>query len=1183
MQSTVLAQFKMKMRKELKMLLLGMKFSIFLLLVALQVSARSNGQVRISLTARDASLESVLKEISRQSGMDYAFTEQFKEKANKVDISVRDASIEEALVKCFQNQPFTFTVIKNTIVIKPRQADVSPSNIIDKLAGKVINNKGEPIEGAAVSIKGTNIGTNTGYDGSFFLRNVPQDAVLAITSVGYYDTTVSVDGRRNINVLIRIKLAELEQAVISVSTGYQQIPKERATGSFAFVNNQLFNRRVGSDVLSRLEGVVPGLLVNRNVNTVNNANGIDISIRGYSTLFANGQPLIVVDNFPYDGNINNINPNDIDNITILKDAAASSIWGVQSGNGVIVITTKKGKRNEKMQIEANANLTFSEKPNLFYSPNFVNTSDFIAAEQYAFTSGFYDNQLTDPFHPPVSPAVQIMSDERDGLLTSSEATSKLNALKGIDVRKDLSKYFYQRSVSQQYSINLRGGGLNNDYIFSLGYDRNRASTAGDKAKRFTLNSILNFYPVKNLVITTGFNFIKSSGQANSPVSGISTGNRYASNIYPYAGLVGADGQGLSIVKDYNYSWVSDPTAQSGLMNWKYNPLDELKYADNTSRSQDIRLNFGLTYTLPKGFGVEVKYQYENTNAGGENYYSDSTYFTRNLINQFTNLAGPTINPVPIGGIAMSSTSDLTAHRLRGQLNYNSYFSASHNITAIIGSEVNEVITETNSPGYTYGYDKQTGSFQNVDFVDYFPIIPSQNTSQIPNGKAFDKFTNRYVSYYSNASYSYLNKYTVTASGRIDKSNLFGVKTNQKSVPLYSLGTAWNFSKEKFYNLSFLPYGRLRATFGYTGNINKSAAAVTTIHQLTNSLYTGLPYATILSAGNPQLRWEKMKMINFGYDFATKNNVVSGSIEYYIKKGIDLFGNSPLAPSTGLESYFGNTANTKGNGVDVNINIKIIKTKDFEWSGNLLYSYATDKVTKYNTKYSINPYLLSGADASNITPRPGSPIFSVFSFRSAGLTHDEGIQQGYLNGKPSTDLDAIVNQATIDSLRFNGSARPTHFGSLRNTITFRSFSLSANIIYKLNYYFRRSSINYNAFFNNWAANRDISKRWQQPGDELKTSVPSMPDPTNISYNSDYFYTYSDVLIDKGDHIRLQDINLSYTLKGGAFNGAFKSIQLYFYVNNVAILWKANKDHLDPDAYGGGFPAARTYSIGIKTNL
>ncbi|MVT07662.1 SusC/RagA family TonB-linked outer membrane protein [Chitinophaga tropicalis] len=1169
--------------------LLGMKLSIILLIACLQVNARVLSQDKITITFTNANLEDVLAEVSRQSGFNYMYYDNSKQLTRKVTINMRGASLEDVLAECFKNQPLTFTVSKktHTILIKTKEPARSPSPGTPFLPpsvdinGQILNEKNEPVPGASVFVNGTKKMTTADENGQFTLKGVSPDATITVRSIGFNDTTLHLGGRTELLVRLKLKIAQLGEAVISVSTGYQKLPKERVTGSFSIVNNELFNKRVSGDIISRLEGNVSGMLFNRNTSTN------EITIRGHSTLFSDASPLIVVDNFPYDGDINSLNPNDIESVTVLKDAAAASIWGVKSGNGVIVITTKKGRKNQAPLIEVNANTSIAQKINIF-TPNFLPASAFIDIEQRLFDQHFYDAQLSSTLKPPVSPVVQILDDLRKGLISQAEARNRIDAFRDIDVRSDISDFFYRKSFAQQYSIGVRGGGNNNEYALSVGYDNNKLGLVGNKSDRVTLNSNLSFYPIKNLSIYTGYNFSQTHVTSNSPIGNISTGGQYNSSIYPYAKLVSSSGDALSIVKDYNYSWITDPLAQNGLLDWKYRPLDELKFADNTSQLLDNRLNIGLAYKLPWGFVVQAKYQYEKVVSSSEKYFSDSTYYARNLINRYTDFrrSNPqrTVYPIPIGGIMNQSNNEIYSHRLRAEMDYNATWNEVNNLTTIIGAEINQTVNKYENPSTVYGYNKASGSSQLVNFVDYYVNFPSGNYNLIPNALSIGRTTDRFVSYFGNAAYTLAKKYTIYASGRIDKSNLFGVKTNQQSVPLYSLGLLWDVTKEHFYNVSWLQILSLRGSYGYNGNINKIATAVTTIRQASNNQFLGIPYNFVASPGNRFLKWEKIRIVNLGVDFATKRNLVAGSIEFYFKRGLDLFGSSPLAPSTGNSTFFGNTASTKGHGFDITLNFSIINSKCFKWKLNFLPSYAIDKVASYDVKSTPSQYLFASADGASITPSVGKPIFSIYSYKTGPLSNEAGDPQGYLNGKLSTNYNAIISaMKSVDSLKYMGSSRPVYFGSLRNSIYFRSLSLSFNVVYKLKYYFRRSSIFYNSLFTQWTGHEDYFRRWVNPGDERTTTVPSMPvNVSNLNASRDAFYRFSESLVEKGDHIRLQDISLSYELNNKIVKG-FRTLTIYGYVSNVGIIWKASNHRVDPDVFAGDYASPRSYSIGFKASF
>ncbi|MBB5440661.1 TonB-linked SusC/RagA family outer membrane protein [Pedobacter sp. AK017] len=1160
-------------------IMLTMRLTTVILLASLlQVSAATFGQ-RITMNRKNIPLESVLKEIRKQTGYDIFFDSKLIPKDQQVSVTLNNATLDEAFAAAFKGLNLTYKIDRNSVSIRKAEAPSFLEPVVARIMaidvrGRLVDSEsGQPLAGATVKVKGTNRSMTTNIDGVFFIQNVDDDAVLEISYVGYKAKEVKA-AKEIGDIKIEMVSSDLEEVNVEVNTGYQTLPKERATGSFAKVDNKLFNRRVSTDVLSRLEGVVPGLLFNRNTGAASNG-ATDLSIRGYSTLFSDAQPLIVLDNFPYDGKISNINPNDIESVTVLKDAAAASIWGARSGNGVIVITTKKGKLNQRITAELNSNLTVGQKPDLWYSPNFISSSDFIALEQKMYETDFYNQAIMEP-NSPISPVIDILARKDAGTITSDQAANLINGLKSIDSRDDLSKYLYQKSANQQYSANLRGGTINTNFAFSLGYDSNRSNLVGNDNQRYTLNGTYNYSLTKDWNVSTGLNFTQTRQNRNDVLGTLNS-------VYPYTKLSDSNGAALAVSENLNSLWLSDENAQKGLLDWYFRPLDELNLVDNISKLSDLRIILGTQYRFLKRFSAEVKYAFQKGIGFDQNHNSIESYYARDMINRFTNLSGNPRNPIPLGGILYRGNDITNSNRLRGQINYDSDFNNKHNLTGLIGAEFSDVINE-NDNSVTYGYNKNNRTFQNVDFVNQYPTIPSFGQSaQIPNNISFSKFTDRYISYFSNLAYTFLSKYTLSLSGRIDKSNLFGVNINQKSIPLYSIGVSWDLNKESYYNVNWLQKSKLRITYGSNGNVNRSVAAVTTTRQYSNSFYNNLPWATISSPGNPELRWEKVKLVNFGYDFELKSKIISGSIEYYRKKASDLFSTSQLAPSTGFVNFYGNTASTKGEGWELTLNSINVKSRKFCWLTSLIYNAVQDKVTEYYEEPTVNNILQIGpGNGGTIYPIIDKPLFAMYSYKSSILNPENGDPQGYVNNELSTNYFDIISKTKKEDLIFHGSSRPTSFGSFRNSFIYDRFNLSVNLVYKLNYFFRRNSIDYYALFIAGRGHQDFYKRWQTSGDELKTTVPSIQYPPN-DINRDMFYTYSDKLVTKGDHVRIQDISLSYEFKDFA---PFRSFEIFTYINNVGILWKANNEGLDPDLYYGQTnvsPIPRTLSAGIKATF
>jgi len=452
--------------RERQKLLRIMKLTIvFLTFTALHVSANGFGQENITLSLKNAPLQEVFSEIRKQTGYDFLYKDALIEKASPVNIVVKNASLIEVLDLCFKSQLLTYSITGKIITVKPRNIPASEdhpevaTSPID-VKGRVVDEKGEPIGGVTVSIKGTDISTATDGNGEFSLKSVERDAILVFTHVSMETFELKASDKSELTITLKPKARALSDVQVIANTGYQRIPKERATGSFEFINNEELNRRVGTDILSRLEGVSSGLLFDRrlqegNENSINTNN---IIIRGLSTLNeAMKQPLIVVNNMPYDGDINNINPNDVETITVLKDAAAASIWGARAGNGVIVITTKQGKFNQPLSVSINTNLNVSGKPDLFKYRQ-MSVSDYIAVEKFLFDNGYFDGDLANTStYPALSPVVEILAKQRDGAISAAEASAQIDALKKMDVRNDFDKlypYFVTISKYGQISSNI---------------------------------------------------------------------------------------------------------------------------------------------------------------------------------------------------------------------------------------------------------------------------------------------------------------------------------------------------------------------------------------------------------------------------------------------------------------------------------------------------------------------------------------------------------------------------------------------------------------------------------------------------------------------------------------------------------------------------------------------------------
>lgn len=1177
-----------------KLLLIMRLTTVILVAAILQVSATTFAQ-RIKLSEKNAALVKVFDKISLQSGYDFFVSKALLQQSLPVNIKVTNGDIKTVLDKLFENQPLQYVIEDKSVKILKKE-----ESIINKITsffadidvkGRITDEKGEPMAGATILVKGGKRSANTNSNGEFTLSKVDENAILQITYIGYAPTEIKA--AQNLGT-IALKPSEtnLDAVEVMVNTGYYKIPKERATGSFTVVDQELFNRTTGTNVLQRLEGIASGVqFLAPGTNDPKS-----IRVRGVSTLNSNSRPLIVVDNFPYEGNYSSrtnqgldndkdvdlsfLNPNDIESITVLKDAAAASIWGARAGNGVIVITTKQGRYNQKARISFNANTTIGDRPDLLYNQSRLPSETIMAIEKEKYTrGGFYTENSSQNVFPEY---VELLIKKAAGTITEADFLAQEARMKTAEVRTEALKYLYQPTVNQQYAFNASGGGAAYRYYVSAGYDKNRGMLKGNSDDRLNLNLQNTFNPAKGLEITAGI-WYTQAGIHNNGVALSELNNGLTIGISPYTRLVDDQGNAMSVIRDYRQPY-KDKSVAEGLLDWNYRPVDEINLINRFDKRKELKINSGVKYNFLKNFSAEVQYQHVKGDNTGMIDYDKNSYYTRNLVNRFTQADKTRI--IPYGAIQIGGkTDETTSNTGRAQFNYNQNFGSDHSINALAGTEIREIVRK-NKPGY-YIYNFNRDILEGESLFDYTKLYTQRpnGSGRIPSAFPYDlnEYTDRYLSYFTNASYTYLNRYILSGSARWDGSNLYGVKTNQKGTPLWSLGANWDISQESFYKSELIPYLRLRTTYGSSGNTNQSVSTFPTIRYNT-ALPHNLPQGTIISAGNPSLRWERVNTFNIGLDFASKKQRISGSVDYYNKSAEDLIGADYLAPSTGiitggtaLATNMVNYAKIRSRGIDVQINSRNL-VGDVNWQSTVLLNYVTNKVTDVY----INPV---SAITNFIREKPAPVIGQsndvLYATPWYGLDPQTGYPIMYVNGAQTANYATFYNSLTQDKLVTGGLSVPTFFGSLRNDFSYKKISVSGLITWKTNYKFRRASIapggEYAGFFH-----MDYFNRWKQSGDETKTNVPARADVT--PQYAATLYNYSEALLTSGDHIRLQDITLSYALTAKQLGiPAIQRVRLYANARNLGILWRANKYKIDPDYANAEYVAPKTYAFGVQVDF
>lgn len=1088
------------------------------------------------------SLYLVLRDITDKTGLNNLVDVRWMKYTIPVTYKGNNITVDEMLRHAFKGQPLSYELTLGSIIVIPKA-----------LKGWVTDQNGNPLAGVTV-IAAIHKPVTTDSLGQFIIPRAACDPAIEFSCVGFEPYIYELSGDTVIVIRMKIRPTLLDTAN-KINTGFQLLPKERVTGSYSKISRGQLERQTASSILSKLEGKAPGLLLNK--NRIPGTGLPFISIRGQNTIAANTEPLYVVDYLPYFGDIGNINPNDIESITVLKDAAATSIWGARAGNGVIVITTKKGKALKKPMIELNSAITISKKPDLWYMPR-PGSKQYIEINAAHFELGNYNEALSS-YYAVVPPDVEIR--ERYRLSNNEkEREAELDKLRSKDYRNDLKKSLLQTGVTHRHTLSVMGGLDSLQYYLGAGFENERMATVNSFRQRATLTGRLNYH--------------KRSYEVG--VQGFFTGTRYKGHpmpggMFPYSGLVNNTGDPAAVTRDLKDHYKD--SVSHLVQNWRYRPLQEYREHTILNKGSHSRITITGKLNIFKNFNASIIYERQQGFEEIKNIRSAASYYARHLQNRFaTNNAGTIEYIVPLGGILDLETSEYTANKARLQFNYDWNKKKNFRLTALAGVEYGKFETDTFITRFWGYYDdlsRATTSF-NYD-RDYYLFYDINKTDRVSNINHTGSGLDFYPSAFANAAFTLRGRYTVSFSGRVDQSNLFGLETNKQSIPLGSVGFKWNAGDESFYPLKFLPYCTIRTTFGYSGNTDKRTTAYTTAVAGPVNSFNARPIE-IISPDNPYLRWERSGLFNTGIELADQHRHIELSFEYYVRKSTYLLGSGEQDPTLGGSYYWGNNAALKGNGFDIEIETNHSFGKKWKLNNWFLLSKTTNKVTRYDDPYREAWYY---TDPRYLSPKAGAPVYSIYAYKWGGLD-PSGDPQGFLNDTLSKDYNQI-GIASPDNLIHIGSAVPTVFGSFYTSIGYGHFNFSFTLIGKFNYYFRRSSVNYSNPLNVvFMGLNDYPDRWVKSGDENRTNVPSIKsDPAR-----DLFYNNTELLIEKGDQIRLQDVNVSYNLPQKILNRwKFQSLSFYIYGANLGTVWKAAPGKIDPD-YLMSSPDPKNITIGLK---
>lgn len=1187
---------------------------MFLMMTCFRTNGQSTGPL-ITFTGKDVPLVTVFQTIKEQTRYSVFSGKNLLKSTQPVTCAVRNMPLPEFLDLVLRNQQLSYEISNKTIFLKAAPAGSANERPGEtgKISGTVKNKAGTPITPATVMLEPLKKGAVTNDRGEYNFNDLPEGFyTIRVSCIGHAAAEREVfvsktGGVLYVDFVLNESSSQLKEIV--VSSGYQTFSVKRSAGAYAKPDMQtLRNRTTSMNILQRLDGLVPGLTV----NNAPSATGTPVLIRGLTSINSNKSPLLVVDGVPLD-NITSLNPQDVEDITVLKDASAASIWGARAANGVIVITTRRGGRNEKLAIEYDGFVNFQGRPDVDYYP-VLSSQQFMQAASDIFRPDLYPWANVSAYSglgsTGVPPHNVILYNRHRGLISDAQANASLDSLASINNLRQIGDIWYRPGLLTNHTLSVRGGGESYGIYGSIAYTGTQSNRPGETNSTYKINVRQDYQANKHLdlFLITDLTNVNTSSPRN-----IEADNRFL----PYQLFRDAQGNPISIpyVKQLSDSTRTAFEGKSGI-NLDYNPLQERQYGYTKGDLLAARITAGLTARIVDGLSFTGVYGLFRTAERVRSYDDSRSYLVRSEAAQFTvPAATPSQRPVyylPVTGGRYALTNIAqTNWTVRNQLAYGrSWDGSKHRLSLLAGQEAQEQLA-VSSQSLIRGYNELLQTYPAIDYAMLSttgvanPVMPNNGSrSLLANAQPFTETEGRvrFLSYYGNMGYTYLDRYTLSGSIRLDQSNLFGRDRSTQSRPVWSLGARWELGDEAFMeqqqafnNLS------LRVSYGLTGNspIPGTAASYDILGAQSGATLPGNTGLSIVTPANAALTWESSRTLNIGVDFGIlKGNRLSGSVDFYSKQTENLIGQMEVNPLSGYNNVTGNFGNMRNTGIEVSARSVNVEAGRFRWISQLVLAYNRNKITKLNQPAVI----ATGAQKASAVYLEGYPAFAVFAYDFAGLDEEGDPQIMLQSGK----LTKERNEALPDDIRYMGTYQPVWNGGLSNIFSFGNIELAANVVYNFGNVMRRDVNDFyagnglipltanNAMqsgdlrFRSGNVHAEFADRWMQPGDELTTNVPAwIPVASvNSSRRDIRYYTQGDINVVSAAFVKLRDVSLSYDVSRKLVSRAkLSGVRLRLQVSNL-MLWKANRYGIDPefqDAPGGSIAGERAGGIRyMRTN-
>jgi len=1109
---------------KLSKIILVMKLTAILIIAALtNVTAKTYSQV-VSLKEKNTTVAKVLRQIEKQTGYHFLYDKQDVSKAGAINIDVANVSVTEALNKAFEDQPLTFKIFDETIVVKKKE-DFKDGSTITALTiqGTVTDAKGT-LPGVSVKLKGTATGTVADVNGKYKLVVPDGNGTLVFSFVGYTTQEVAISNRETIDVV----LAEVPKALSEVVVvGYGTAKRVDLTGSVGSVSSKQLQDRPQTNLEQELAGKIAG--VNVSSNSGEPGGGTKIRIRGYSSINTNTDPLYVVDGIVWTEGGNAINPNDVASIDVLKDASSTAIYGTRGANGVILITTKRGAKNRPSAVSYDAYFSVSKMAKKL---DVLNAKEFLALEDKAYANiqkydpvGWADGKYVDDNPTTIRTA-----------LIGKLFDANLNPLYDTDWQKETTRTAY----SQNHNLSFTGGSENMNYGLFLNYANDQGIILNSYLKRYNARLTIDNQVKPWLKVGATLNYNAQDQRAGNYGTGGNNIPRGLIEMIPIIPITYPDG---TYGKRTDY-----PNMEGG-----DNPVAQTREIQELAR---VRVFSGNGYANINLFkGLEFRTVLGVTSAG-------------NYIPRFSSglVGGSTADQ----SYSSASIDEYNRNFWQWQnyFTYNTKFNNIHSLNVVVGTERQNFqqlraysSTRSLSDNYYQYYNLGAGSIPGIPISEYTAW--------------------QMQSYYGRVNYGYNDKYLLTLTGRVDGSSRFGQDSKYGFFP--SAAFAWRASQEDFLKdnktISDLKF---RLSYGLSGNSEigqyRSLANINT----TNYVFGGQQIGTTLTTiGNPELQWEKTAEYNIGVSFGLFNNRITIDADAYLKKTQALLLNAPLPQSSGFSSVFKNTGKLQNKGIELTLNTVNIKSTDFTWNSSFNISFLSNKILALgasNDDIFLEPNFLSQFNLMRVGLPAGSfygyKVLGTWGTAEAAQAASYGLLPGDLKIQ-DTNNDGRVTSADKVVL---GKSIPNGYGTFTNNFAYKNFDLGIEL--QFNYgnqimnLTKHSGEDRTGQANSYAT---VLNAWTP--ENQNTNIAETR-PAYVRYQTEIYSTK----VESGNFIRGRAVTLGYNLPTAALAKIKLSrLRVYAQAQNLFVITKYTGYDPEVSTYNGNPNFAQGASSNFTQNI